>query len=118
MLARLLDVLNLLPHLFDQYLHVDGDPRGIEFLRLRRERVGLAVQLLHEEIEASTGRFATGHDAANFDKMTIEPIEFLIDIGALQDQGNLLFEPLAIDLHGKFGKALAQLVAPTLAPLR
>ena len=64
-------------------------------------------------------RYATlgFQDAANLDKVTVEPIKFLVDIGALQDQGNLLFEAIASHLHGKFGQALAQLIAPALAPL-
>ena len=47
----LLDVLHLLAHLLDQHLHVDRGARGLDVLRLRRQGVGLAVQLLHQEIQ-------------------------------------------------------------------
>src|SRR5207302_1165344 len=47
-----LDVLDLLAHLLDQHLHLDRDARDLVRDRFRAERVGLAVELLAEKIEA------------------------------------------------------------------
>src|SRR6201997_2007544 len=56
-------VLHLLAHLLDQHLHVHRGARGLEVLRLGRQRVGLAVQLLHEEIEPPAGGLVAADDA-------------------------------------------------------
>jgi hypothetical protein len=106
--ARPLDVLHLLAHLLDQHFHVDRDARGVEILRLRRERIGLAVELLHQEIQAPAGRFAAAHDAAGFLDVTIEAIELLGHVDTLQLQHDFLFDALAIHRREQFRDAFIE----------
>src|SRR5205085_363435 len=47
----LLDVLDLLAHLLDEHLHVDGNAGELERRRFGAQRVRFAVQLLDQEIE-------------------------------------------------------------------
>src|SRR5689334_10930789 len=49
---RSFDVLHLLAHLLDQHLELERDLRHLGVDRLGAERIGLAMQLLREEIEA------------------------------------------------------------------
>ena len=50
--------------------------------------------------------------------MAIEPIEFFVDIGALQDQHEFLFEAFGIDAGGNLRKALVQFAAQAFADFR
>src|SRR5207302_6824285 len=73
----LLSVLHLLAHLLDEDLHVDRAARGLEILGFRGERVGFAVELLHEEIEPASGGLAAADDAAHLRDVAGEPLELL-----------------------------------------
>src|ERR1700712_1907101 len=59
----LFDVLDLLAQLLDRHLHVDRDRRHLDRGRLRAERVGLAQQLLDQELEALAYLAALGDQA-------------------------------------------------------
>src|SRR5689334_7483782 len=54
MLASLLNVLHLLSHLVDH--HFQGEPRAryLRGVRLGAQRIGLAIELLRQEIELAT----------------------------------------------------------------
>src|SRR5512134_3876313 len=60
-----LQVLDLLAHLLDQQLQFHCRLRHFDRGGLRSERVGLAIQLLHEEVEPSADGSALGEDAAD-----------------------------------------------------
>jgi hypothetical protein len=52
----LLDILDLLAHLFDQHFQLNGGVRHFCIDRFRRQRIRLAVELLHHKVEAATDR--------------------------------------------------------------
>src|SRR5262245_29511305 len=66
----LLDVLNLLAHLLDDDFHIDSGARGFHILRFRGQRVGLAIQLLHQKVEASAGGLARIEDGCDLGQVT------------------------------------------------
>src|SRR5690348_13477732 len=55
-LSSLLDILHLLAQLLDDDLDLDGVARDLGVLRLRSQRVRLAVQLLHQEVQPPADR--------------------------------------------------------------
>src|SRR6476469_6030800 len=50
------DILDLLPHALDGALEVDADARQLDVGRLRAQRIGLAIELLAEEVELAPDR--------------------------------------------------------------
>src|ERR1700722_5000117 len=90
--AHLLDVLYLLAHLLDDDLHIDGAAGCFEVLRLRRERVRFAIELLHQEVEAAARRLAAIDNAADLNDVARKAIELFVDVEALQKDGQLLLE--------------------------
>ena len=56
----LLDVLDLLAHLFDQHLQLHGRLGAAAINRLAAQRVRLAIEFLHEEIQPASDRFVQG----------------------------------------------------------
>src|SRR5262245_4501515 len=53
-----LNVLHLLAHLVDHRLELQARPRGLGIGRLGAQRIGLAVELLGQEVEAAARRLA------------------------------------------------------------
>src|SRR6185312_2926110 len=72
-----LDVLHLLAQLLDRDLHVDRDRRHLDRRRLRTERVGLAQQLLDEELEALADLAALGEQPRDLVEVRAQPRELL-----------------------------------------
>ena len=106
--AVLFDVLNLLPHLLDDDLHIDSAAGRLEVLRLRRERVRFAVQLLHEEVEAAAGGLAAVDDTSDFHDVTREAIELFVDVEPLHKDYQLLLETFLVDVGFEFGEPLIE----------
>src|SRR5215472_12834945 len=104
----LLRVLHLLAHLLDDHLHVDRGACGLEILRLGRERIRLAVELLHEKVEAPPGGLAAADHAAHLGDVAGEALELLVDVEPLQQQRELLLDALVIDGAGQLGEALLE----------
>src|SRR5262249_32321536 len=77
-------------------------------LRLGGQRVRLAVELLHEEVESPARGLGAADDAADFGDMSGETIELLVDIEALEQDGQLLLEALLINVGFQLGQTLIQ----------
>src|SRR5690606_29023065 len=90
--SSLLQVLDLLAHLLDQDLEIDGRSRELLVLRLRPERVRLAVHLLDQEIEPPADRLAALQDLARLGDVRAEPIHLFADVGPLRGEHELLLE--------------------------
>ena len=88
--ARILDILHLLAHLFDQHVHIHRVLRGHAILRLRAQRVGFAVQLLHQKVEPPADRFVALEHVQNLGDMGIEPIQFFVNIEFLRQDHEFL----------------------------
>ena len=82
--------------------------RGVEVLGLRCQRVGFAIEFLHEEIEAAAGGLAAGHDAAGFLDVAGEPVELFGHVQTLQLQHQFLLDAIAIHGGQQFGDAFVQ----------
>src|SRR5262245_40049323 len=57
-----LNVLHLLAHLIDHGLELEPGAGHVRIVGLRAERVGLAVELLGQEVEAPARRLARGDE--------------------------------------------------------
>src|SRR5437763_16786903 len=101
-------VLHLLAHLLDEDLHVDRAARGLEVLGFRGERVGFAVELLHEETEPPSGGLAAADGAARLRDVAGEPLELLVGVEPLEQKRQLLLEPLVVDARGQLRDALVE----------
>src|SRR6185503_19293787 len=75
-----LDVLDLLAHLLDRDLHVDRGARRLAVLRLGGQRVRLAIQLLHQEIEPATRGLGGIEHRGDFVEVGAETVELLVDV--------------------------------------
>src|SRR5260370_12046198 len=86
----LFDVLDLLAQLLDRDLEIEPDPRQLDIAGFGTEGIGLAIELLAEEVELAADG-ATGRDqgTAGF-HMSAEPIELLAHIGARSHERDLL----------------------------
>src|SRR5688500_14853912 len=82
--GTLFDILHLLAELLDDDLDVDGVARGLGVLRLRRQGVGLAVELLHQEIEPPADGILARQRLAHFGEVRAEARELLVDVEPLR----------------------------------
>src|SRR5258708_30358029 len=94
--ARSFDVLDLLAHLLDQQLELEA--RVGELLRhgLRSERIRLAVQLLHEEVQALADRPSGSHHPVHLFQVRAEAIELLGDVRLDSVERDLLPDALLV----------------------
>ena len=60
------------------------------------------MQLLHQEIEPSPAGLLAIEHAADLGEVGIETVEFLVDIGALQQERDLLLEAGGLDGGAEF----------------
>src|SRR5690606_6836213 len=93
---RSLDVLHLLADLVDQHLQFHRRAAGAAVDRLRAEGVGLAVELLQQEIQAPADRLALGEHAADLGDVAGEAVELLVHVELLQREHQLLLHPRRI----------------------
>ena len=78
-------------------LELEADRRQLARPRLRAERVGLAVELLHQEVEPAPDRAALGDQRSRRGDVRLQPVELLGDVGLHRDQRQLLGEPGLVD---------------------
>ena len=84
------DILHLLAQLLDGGLQPQpggGQRRGGGFAA---QRVGLAVELLHQEVEAAADGGALGDQGARRGDVAGEPVQFLAHVGARGQQSDFL----------------------------
>src|SRR5690606_6305222 len=102
--ARLLKVLHLLAKLFDQHLEIHRQLAGARIDRLRTQRIGFAVELLHQEIEAATDRLTAVEHATRFVDVGGQAIQPLVDIQLLEAQHQLLLYAARVDRRAELGE--------------
>src|SRR5690606_27534715 len=73
--STLFNVLHLLADLVDQHLELHRDPGGAAVDRLRAQRVGLAVELLEQEVQAPPGRFVAAQHPADLGDVAVQAVE-------------------------------------------
>src|SRR6185436_11524235 len=72
------DILDLLPHALDGAFQIDADSRQLDVGRLRTQRIGLAIELLAEEIELAADRIVLpglGEQAARLGDVRSQAVE-------------------------------------------
>ena len=87
----LLDILNLLAHLLDQHLELDGAAGGVGDDGFGGEGVGFAVEFLHQEVEATADGALLGELTTDFADVGVEAVELFVDVGLLGHQGQFGF---------------------------
>src|SRR5512139_2981109 len=91
------DILDLLPQALDGALQIDADARQLDVGRLRAKRVGLAIELLAEEIELAADRIVRpriGQQGLGLRDVGSQPVELLAYVGLADQQGDFLREAL------------------------
>src|SRR6202035_1660380 len=84
------------------------DPGELYVRGLGAERVGLAIELLAEEVQAAADGAALGEQLARRGNVRPEPIELFADIASRDQQRRLLREPLLGDRGHRVAERLHQ----------
>src|SRR5947207_2595670 len=79
-LGVLFNILHLFAHLLDQHLELEGGLGQFGVDRLRSERVGLAMELLRQEIQSLTAAAASCQHAPDLVDMSYQALDFLSDV--------------------------------------
>ena len=95
----LLDVLDLLAHLFDKHFQLNGGVRHFSIDRFRRQGVRLAVELLHHKVEAGTDRFFLLQNIPRLFHVCFQTIQLFGDVYTLRHQHQLLLEAVVFQLY-------------------
>src|SRR2546423_1566336 len=93
---RSFDVLHLLAHLLDQQLQLKRAVRDPAARRLGSERVGLAVELLGEEVEPFSGGAAFVQSALDLAEMRTEPLQLLVDVDFRGEERDFRADPFVV----------------------
>ena len=92
-----LDILNLLAHPIDDRLEGQANIGQLARGRLGAERVGLAVELLRQEVELAADRAVLRQERASGRHMGAEAVQLLGDIGLDRDERELLLQTALVD---------------------
>src|SRR3990170_2628315 len=79
-IAPSLDVLHLLAQPLDRGLELEADAGELDVGRLGAQRVGLAVELLAQEVEPAPDRTAGGEQAAGGCEMRRQAVQLLAHV--------------------------------------
>src|SRR5215831_6964757 len=89
---RSLDVLHLLAHLVDNRLELKARPRRLRIVRLGAQCVGLAIELLRQEIEAPAGGLPRGDELTRTRDVGGQALQLLLHVDPGRQHGRLLVE--------------------------
>src|SRR5437870_1708051 len=95
--ARLFKILSLLAHLLDDPLGGERGLTELEVVRLRRDRVDLAIQLLDQEVQCPTGRAALVEEHRELLEVRAEPRHFFAHVGLVGPDGDLGEDPALVE---------------------
>src|SRR3954469_1958635 len=109
-----LNVLHLLAHLLDEHLELHRDARHVVRDRLGTQGVGLAVQLLAEEIQALADGAALAQHAAEFRDVGVKAPDLLLHVDARGVEDDLLLDALVGGRGGRLGDARGELLLERL----
>ena len=90
MSSRSFDILNLFTHLLDQHLEFHSDSSALAVTRFGSQSIGLAIELLQEEIESPTDGVCTHQCLPTFRDMGIEAIELFVRFGYQEGFGRMI----------------------------
>src|SRR5262245_28761473 len=110
--SPLLNVLDLLAHLIDHRFELETGPRRLRVARLGAQGVGLAVELLGQEVEPATGRLAAVEQLARRRDVRGEALQFLLHVGAGRQQRGLLVETRLVEAGARFQEPPDLLLEP------
>lgn len=98
-LVMLLDVLHLFAELVDHRFELQAEPCDINGIRLRTKGVGLAVELLSQEVELASDGARFVQDVTRRPNVGGEPLQLFFDIGASCEQHRFLVQPVSVQGH-------------------
>src|SRR2546428_139981 len=107
--ARSFDVLNLLAHLLDQQLELEARVGEVLRHRLRAERVGLAVELLHQKVQALADRPSGPDHAVDLVEVRSQAVQLLGDVRLDAEERDLLADALLVRAAEDLAKARGEL---------
>mgnify|MGYP001800263281 CR=1 FL=1 len=90
----------MLAHLVDQRLEGKADARQFGILRLGAERIGLAVELLHQEIELAPDRPALPQQVARGFDMGVQAVDFFGHVRLYRQHGQFLRHAVRVGAIG------------------
>src|SRR6266567_8258182 len=96
-MERSFQILHLLAELLDHGLELKPDVRQLDIVRLRAQRIALAVELLRQEIELAPDWPAGLEQMARLRDVRDKAIEFLADIRLGGHQQRLLMQTVGIE---------------------
>src|SRR5262249_38688401 len=93
-------VLHLLAYLLRLRFELERAAADLDVLGLARDGIGLAVDLLHEEVEALSDRLPVhpAQDRRRLDEMRVEAHELLRYVGPVREEGGFLRDAAGIEL--------------------
>jgi hypothetical protein len=96
-----LQILHLFPHLFDQQLELDRCLRNLRDQRFGTERIGFAIEFLHQEIEALAARPAGPSTRSTSSRWVEQARQFFGNVDPRRENGDFLTDSFVVDhLHG------------------
>src|SRR5207302_67978 len=95
-----LQILNLLAELLDDALELEPDIGELDVIRLGAQRVGLALQLLREEIQPAPDGTAACQQISALVHMRSKSIQLLADVGLGGNQNCFLMQTIRIETVG------------------
>ncbi len=78
-------------------LELEPGAADLDFGGLRAQRIGLAVELLRQELEAPPGWLRLPQQIVRRGDMGAEPVELFLDIGLGGEEQRLLVQPFRIE---------------------
>src|SRR5258707_1203374 len=84
------NVLHLLAQLLDRRLYSEPGARQLDIGGFRAQRIGFAIELLAEKVEATPDRRALAQQILRRREMRRQTVELLADVSAGDKQGRLL----------------------------
>src|SRR5690606_6755977 len=106
--GNLFNILDLLPHLLDQHFKLHRNLGGGAVDGFGGQGVGFPVEFLHQKVEASADGFPAFEYRLDFTEVGLEAVQFLIDIGFLGENDDLLFEAVAVHRELEIGDPLTE----------
>src|ERR1019366_2890317 len=102
-------VLYLLAHLFDQHLDLERRLRQFRVYGLGAERIGFAVELLHQKVESFAAASTLGQYAPHLGDVGGKARDFLGDVDFGGEQRELLLQAIVVRIEPGFLEPRAKL---------
>src|SRR5581483_7427367 len=107
-----LNVLHLLAHLVDDRLELQSRPGRFRIVGLGADGVGLAIELLGEEIETAAGGLFRSKQLARAGDVGAEALQLLLYVGPRRQHGGFLVEAALVEARTRVQQTAHLLLEP------